>query len=438
MNEPEPTAAEPKPEAQAKMPSDLTPQLVRRVHELYARLGLEEVRAVQEWELRKEEANGAESKPEANGAAPPKQPKAAEPEPEAKAADPKPAPLPTALGKRRRNRRRAILIGLAVLVLVGAMTVYYLRFVAPYESTDDAFIEGHVTIVSPQVSGPVVRLLVRDNQIVKEGDPLLEIDPRDYGTKLAQARADLVAARSQLEQAKAQVAVDEAKAAQQMAAVTVAEAEARRAGADLERYQSVEIRAVSRTQLDLQKTQAESTSAAVEEARQQVKAAAAQVSLSCANINTAAAGVQQAEAKMQQAQLDVSYTKIAAPVDGRVTQRSVEKGAYVQTGQSLLALVPTNVWVVANFKETQLARMRSGQPVSIKLDAYPKWNLKGKVDSLQAGSGAQFSLFPPENAVGNYVKVVQRIPVKIIFDEPLDPQLDIAPGMSVEPKVKVR
>jgi len=121
-----------------------------------------------------------------------------------------------------------------------------------------------------------------------------------------------------------------------------------------------------------------------------------------------------------------------------VTQRSVEKGAYVQTGQSLLALVPTNVWVVANFKETQLARMRSGQPVSIELDAYPKRKVKGKVDSLQAGSGAQFSLFPPENAVGNYVKVVQRIPVKIIFDEPLDPQLDIAPGMSVEPKVKVK
>jgi membrane fusion protein (multidrug efflux system) len=280
-------------------------------------------------------------------------------------------------------------------------------------------------------------LLIRDNQTVKEGDLLLEIDPRDYNTKLAQAHADLESAQSQLEQAKAQVVVDEAKAAQQLAAVTVAEAEAGRAGADLKRYQAVESRAVSQTQLDLQKTQAESTSATVEEARQQAKAAAAQVSLSRANINTAAAGVQQAEAKMQQAQLDVSYTKIVAPVDGRVTQRSVEKGAYVQTGQSLLALVPTNVWVVANFKESQLARMRPGQPVSIEVDAYPKRHFKGRVDSLQAGSGAQFSLLPPENAVGNYVKVVQRVPVKIIFDEPLDTQLDIAPGMSVEPKVKV-
>jgi membrane fusion protein (multidrug efflux system) len=141
---------------------------------------------------------------------------------------------------------------------------------------------------------------------------------------------------------------------------------------------------------------------------------------------------------MEQAQLDVSYTKVAAPVDGRVTRRIVEKGAYVQTGESLLALVPTNVWVVANFKETQLAHMRPGQPVRIRVDACSKRDFKGKVDSLQAGTGARFSLLPPENAVGNYVKVVQRVPVKIVFDEPLDPQMDIAPGMSVEPEVKVK
>jgi membrane fusion protein (multidrug efflux system) len=446
-------ATEPQPEAAAKTPSDLTPQLVKRVHELYAQLGLEEVRAVQEWELRKDKSNGAESKPaaaepkpeakaadklEANGAAPTAEPKAAEAKPQAKAAEPKPAPPPPTPAKRKQNRTRTILIGVVVLVLIAAITVYYIRFIAPYESTDDAFIEGHVTIVSPQVSGRVARLLIHDNQEVKEGDPLLEIDPRDYNTKLAQARADLTSAQSQLEQAKAQVVVDEAKAAQQLAAVTVAEAESARAGADLKRYQAVEIRAISRTQLDLQETQAKSTAANVEEARQQAKAAEAQVDLSRVNIKAAAAGVQQAEAKMEQAQLDVSYTKITAPVDGRVTQRSVEKGAYVQTGQSLLALVPTNVWIVANFKETQLARMRPGQPVTIKVDAYSNRHFKGRVDSLQSGSGAQFSLLPPENAVGNYVKVVQRVPVKIIFDEPLDPQLDIAPGMSVEPEVKVK
>ena len=354
------------------------------------------------------------------------------------AAETKTATPPPTPAKRRHNRRVAILITAIILVLVAAITLYYIYFIAPYESTDDAFIEGHVTMVGPQVSGPVLRLLIQDNQEVREGDPLLEIDPRDYNTKLEQARADLAAARSQLEQARAQVTVDEAKAAQQVAAVTVAEAEAGRAGADLKRYESVESRAVSRTQLDLQKTEARSTSATVEEARQQAKAAASQVELSRANVDSAAAGVQQAEAKMAQAELNVSYTKIAAPVAGRVTQRSVEKGAYVQTGQSLLALVPTNVWVVANFKETQLARMRPGQPVTIEVDAYSKLHLKGKVDSLQSGSGAQFSLLPPENAVGNYVKVVQRVPVKIIFDEPLDPRLDIAPGMSVQPEVRVK
>jgi membrane fusion protein (multidrug efflux system) len=347
------------------------------------------------------------------------------------------APLPPPPATPAPGRRGAIVFG-AVLLAVAAVVLYYVTFVAPYESTDDAFIEGHVTLISPRVSGPVVRLLIEDNQVVKEGDPLLEIDPRDFETKLAQTRADLTAARSQLEQARAQVAVDEAKAAQQLAAVTAAEAEAGRAGADLQRYQSVESRAVSRTQLDLEQTQAKSTAATLEVARQKAKAAEAQVGLSRANVETANAGVEQARAKMEQAQLDLSYTKVAAPVDGRVTRRSVEKGAYVQTGESLLALVPANVWVVANFKETQLTHMRPGQPVSIHVDAFPGRDFKGKVDSLQAGSGARFSLLPPENAVGNYVKVVQRVPVKIIFDEPLDPRLDIAPGMSVEPEVRVK
>jgi membrane fusion protein (multidrug efflux system) len=332
----------------------------------------------------------------------------------------------------------AILVAVVILAVVAGVIFYYIRFVAPYESTDDAFIEGYVTVVSPRVSGPVIRLLVRDNQEVKAGDPLLEIDPNDFETKLAQARADLATARSQQEQARAQVAVDDAKAAQQLAVVKSAEAEAQRTAADWKRYQSVESRAVSRTQLDVAHTQVESTAASLEVARQQAKAAQAQADLSRVNIETAAAQLQLAEAKMQQAQLDVSYTKITAPVGGRVTRRSVEKGAYVQTGQSLLALVPKNVWVIANFKETQLGHMRPGQPVRIRVDAYPKQNFTGTVDSLQAGAGARFSLLPPENAVGNYVKVVQRVPVKIVFDQPLDPQLDIAPGMSVEPEVKVQ
>jgi membrane fusion protein (multidrug efflux system) len=163
------------------------------------------------------------------------------------------------------------------------------------------------------------------------------------------------------------------------------------------------------------------------------------VDLDRADVQTARAQVQQAQTRLQQAQLQLSYTTIAAPRDGRVTRRSVEQGAYVQTGQALLALVPDDLWVVANFKETQLERMRPGQRVLIRVDAYPHHLFDGKVDSVQAGSGALFSLLPPENAVGNYVKVVQRVPVKITFDEPVDlSQFSVAPGMSVQPKVSVQ
>jgi membrane fusion protein (multidrug efflux system) len=195
---------------------------------------------------------------------------------------------------------------------------------------------------------------------------------------------------------------------------------------------------VSKSAFDLAQAQARSADADLESARSQVKAAQAQEALSKAAVETATAAVQQAQAKMQQAELNLSYTKIIAPVDARVTARTVEVGNYVQPGQALLALVPTNLWVTANFKETQLTDMRAGQQVELSVDAYPNRKFKGNVDSLQAGTGARFSLLPPENAVGNYVKVVQRVPVKIVFDETLPTNLDIAPGMSVEPKVKVK
>jgi len=358
---------------------------------------------------------------------------------------PGPAPRPsvseTASAPRPRRRFRiGFVIGVVVLLaLIALAAAYYVKFVAPYETTDDAFIEGYVTFVSPRVSGPVVKLLITDNQRVKAGDVLLEIDPADYQTQAAQAAADLAAAKNRVLQAGAQIAVDQAKAEQQSAAVIAAQALAQQAEADRLRYESVQSNAVSRTQFDLAKTQASSTAAEVEVARDQAKAAAAQVDLDRAMVETAQAQVQQAQARLQQAQLQVSYTTLAAPRDGRVTRRTVEQGAYVQTGQALLALVPDDVWAVANFKETQLERMRPGQPVSIRVDAYPQHEFKGKVDSLQMGSGARFSLLPPENAVGNYVKVVQRVPVKIVFDEPLDfSTLDLAPGLSVQPKVRVK
>jgi membrane fusion protein (multidrug efflux system) len=334
------------------------------------------------------------------------------------------------------KKKALIVAGVLVVVVVGVV-LYYLHFIAPYETTDDAFIEGHVILLSPRVPGLVTNLLVRDNQQVNAGDTVVEIDRRDYETALAQAEADKATADGQLEQAKAQIDVDDAKAQQQQAAVGAAEAEAARAAADLKRYNAVESRAISASQLDLAQAQAQTTAASVEVATNQAKAAAAQAKLSEVSEAAAAARVQQAAAKLAQATLDLSYTKVASPVSGRVTQRTVESGNYVQTGQALLALVPDDVWVVANFKENQIARMRPGQPVTIRIDAYPGRKYKGHIDSIQAGTGARFGLLPPENAVGNYVKVVQRVPVKILFDEPLDPQLDVAPGLSVSPRVKV-
>jgi membrane fusion protein, multidrug efflux system len=340
---------------------------------------------------------------------------------------------------RKRGRKLKLIlwgvVGVVVLILV---IFYYIVFIAPYESTDDAFIDGYVTMVSPRVPGQVERLLIKDNQEVKEGDVLVEIDPRDYEASLSQARADLAAAHSQLDQSQAQVKVSEVRVVQAQAAVTSAEAENQRATNDLQRYELVESRAVSKSAYDLAQAQARSATANLEAARSQVKAAEAEVTLSEAGVETATAAVQQAGAKLQQAELNLSYTKIIAPVDARVTARSVQTGNYVQPGEALLALVPKDVWVVANFKEIQLTHMKPGQPVEMEIDAYPNRKFKGRVDSLQAGTGARFSLLPPENAVGNYVKVVQRVPVKIVFDEPLPDNLDIAPGMSVVPTVKVK
>jgi membrane fusion protein (multidrug efflux system) len=257
-------------------------------------------------------------------------------------------------------------------------------------------------------------------------------------TSLANAKADLATAQSQSDEAEAQVKVSQAKVAQAQATVTAAEAENQRAADDMKRYESVESRAVSKTAFDLIQARSRSAKADLEAARSQVKAAQAQEALSKAAVETDAAAVQQAEAKVHQAELNLSYTKIIAPVGARVTARSVAVGNYVQPGQALLALVPTNLWVTANFKETQLTHIRSGDSVEVHVDAYPNQNFKARVDSLQAGTGARFSLLPPENAVGNYVKVVQRVPVKIVFDTALPTNLDIAPGMSVEPKVKVK
>ena len=339
---------------------------------------------------------------------------------------------------KRNNHLRHLVTGLSTLVASLAMGNYYLKSIAPFESTDDAFIEAHVTPVAPQVSGRVAELFVQDNQMVAAGETLLAIDPSDYQTKLDQERAALAAAESRLEQAHGQFAVDQAKVEQEKATVSAAQAEAKQAASDNLRYQAVGNSGVSESRLDLAKTQARTAEAQVDSARNRELAAEAQSALDKTRIQTATAEVENSKAAVRQAELNLSYTRVKATEAGYITHRSVESGSYVQTGQSLLAVVPRQVWVVANFKETQLANMRPGQPVEIKVDAYPHLRLKGHVDSIQSGTGPRFSLLPPENASGNYVKVVQRVPVKIVLDGTGADNQVLGPGMSVVPEVRVK
>jgi len=331
-------------------------------------------------------------------------------------------------------------VAVVVLSLAAVVGVRYYTYLIAHEWTDDAFIEGHVTQVAPQVAGRIARVLAKDNQFVNAGEVLVQIEPSGYEATLQKERANLASTQSRLEQAGAQLTVDQAKAEQERANVTAAQAEATRAEADSKRYKAIGTSGVSQSQIDLAATQARSTAANLTAARNKELAAEAQVSLDQASIQTAAAEVKRSEAAVRQAELDLSYTEVKAQESGYVTRKTVEVGSYAQPGQALLAIVQREVWVVANFKETQLTHMRSGQPVTVHVDAYPRFKLTGHVDSIQSGSGARFSLFPPENATGNYIKILQRVPVKIVFDDSSEsgPALALGPGMSVEPKVRVR
>jgi membrane fusion protein (multidrug efflux system) len=272
-------------------------------------------------------------------------------------------------------------IALTVAFCAAAAGGWYCNYCRGHESTDDAVIEGHVLPVSPKVSGQIAGVLVDDNQEVKRGELLAEIDPRDYQVKLDQARAEL----------------------------TAAQADARRAAADARRYgQLFSHDRVSKQAYDNAVADADVLRARAEVARKKTDAA----------------------------ELDLSYTKITARQDGRISGKSAEPGAFVQTGEQLFSIVPSQVWVVADFKETQLEHMRPGEAVAIKVDTYPGHTFAGHVDSIQSGTGSRFSLLPAENATGNFIKVVQRVPVKIVFDEPTS-GYRLLPGMSVVPTVRL-
>jgi len=342
----------------------------------------------------------------------------------------------TATSKPKRSRRLLLLGVLGGALLVGGVVWYFLN--AGYETTDDATIEAHVIEVSPKVSAHVKAVHFDDNYQVKRGDLLIELDPRDFDVNLASAQANLASAKGKLAQAEAQQNVAQAGIGQTKADLASSQATADNAQADLKRNEQLyQTHVIDRREYDSSVAQAKSDIANVESNAKKVTSQEAQVQLAAAQYSAASAAEKQAEAQLRQAELQLSYTQIYAPFDGRVTKKSVEPGDYVQPGQTLFSLVPPEVWVIANFKETQLKNMRAGQPVSIQVDAAPGHDFKAHVDSFQGGTGGRFTLLPPENATGNFVKVVQRVPVKIVFDEPAGKLERLWAGESVEPRVNV-
>jgi membrane fusion protein (multidrug efflux system) len=340
-----------------------------------------------------------------------------------------------ASGSKREPKRGAR--RLVVLLAVGAMALiagtFWFISNAGYQTTDDAAVEAHVIQVSPKISAHVKAVLFDDNYQVQRGDLIIELDPRDYEVALASAVANLASAQSKLTESDALQNVARAGLGQVKADLASAQATAENAVSDFNRNEQLyKTHVIDRREYDASAAQAKTAAASVESALKKVASQEAQVRLAAAQYVTAAA-----EQKQAQTQVQLSYTKIFAPFAGRVTKKNVEPGNYVQPGQTLFSLVPPDVWVVANFKETQLKKMKVGQPVSVRADAIPGRDFKAHVESLQVGTGSRFSLLPPENATGNFVKVVQRVPVKIVFDEPPRDLERLWAGESVEPRVDV-
>jgi len=353
-----------------------------------------------------------------------------------KAAAPQASAMPQApAAPKKNNRSRIIAIVAGVAVGIGAFVYLSHR---GKESTDDAFIEGHIVQISPKIAERVDKVLVDDNAIVKAGDPLVELDPLDNMALVAQAEANLASSQAKLIQAQAQL--KSAEAGFEQARADIQQEQASSENSDKELTRSTDLRksgAIAQREYDTALMEQQSARASLVSKQKKALAAESDVKVANAAVQSAQAMVRQAEALMQTAKLRISYTHITAPQSGRVTRKNVEPGNYVQAGSPLMAIVSNDVWVVANFKETQLDEMRPGQRVDIRVDAYPDLQVTGHVDSIQSGTGSRFSLLPSENATGNYVKVVQRVPVKIVLDPLPQGSPILGPGMSVIPTVHV-
>jgi membrane fusion protein, multidrug efflux system len=345
-----------------------------------------------------------------------------------------------------KPRSKKPLIILVIVVVLLAVIGFFVWFAHRNQvSTDDAYTDGNVVSMVPKISGYVVELYVDDNSRVRKGDLLLRIDSRDYLIAKEQAEAQLALANTQrrssqdalrVARVKYPAQLESAKAQQQAAAASLAQAQSA-----YERQHEVDRRATTQDSIDASTSQQSSSAASLRSAKAQVAIASLipeQIRQAAGSVDERAASVQQAQAQLKQASLNLSYTEVRASSDGFITKRNVQLGTFLTTGDVMFLLVTPDVWITANFKESQIGRMRPGDSVDIKVDAYSGYTLEGHVQSIQYGSGARFSAFPAENATGNFVKIVQRIPVKIVLDRGLDANAPLPLGLSVSPIVHFR
>lgn len=354
------------------------------------------------------------------------------------------------------NRRKKIiaLIVFTVFTVIGIITVYfYLQYKSTHITTDDAFVEGNIHTIASRVKGSVKNIHVKSNQFVKKGDVLVELDPADYEVKLHETSSGVGAEKAKLTEVETRIEVAKSKLTELSAALGAAKANLELQEANLKQAENDSRRAenlykkesISKDRYEKMMTAYTVALAQVKSAKEQVKQVEKELETQItivkqteASRTAQASTIKEKEAKQSAAQLNYGYTKIYSPADGYVTKKSVEIGNRIDEGQPLMAIVSfEDLSVVANYKETQLEKIKLGQKVKIKVDTYSGKTFNGKVDSIMAGTGAVFSLFPPENATGNYVKVVQRIPVKIVLDKDTDPEHVLRVGMSVVPTIVI-
>ena len=345
---------------------------------------------------------------------------------------------------KKQSKAPLVILAVVVVVLVVA-GIAYAASTHDLVSTDDAQVDGNAVTLQAKVSGYVTELDITDNQRVKAGQLLFRIDPRDYIVSRNQAHAQLAQMQAQAENDRVNLAMTRisapAKLVQAKAEVTSAAATRDYASSDLGRQTSVQARSTTQQSIDQAAENLRTAQANLANNKAQVDISGLvpqTVDQAKAQFDKSLAQVQQAKAELATAELNLGYTEVRAPQDGWVTQRNIQLGSYVATGQSAFSLVAPVVWITANFKENQLSRMRVGQRVKIRVDAYPTLRLEGHVNSLQMGTGSRFSAFPAENATGNFVKIVQRVPVKIVIDKGLDPRFPLPLGLSVDPTVDVQ